>query len=172
MVWDDSDQEPSHTWQKGAQQCPTSSEAFANDPLKLMTADGSTNGQKSDSDAASWLPQSNVFRCKCVTLQAAVKAKYSMTQAEHVVITPVLSSCPDQPVPADIGERQRRSPPRKHRPSKAPRNRRRSRLRDSRHGPFRASRSSSTRTAPTPRPTVRHRSVLATSGGIPGSTQR
>ncbi|UNK47816.1 HNH endonuclease family protein [Arthrobacter sulfonylureivorans] len=159
MVWDDSDQEQSHTWQKGAQQVSKNQrEAFANDPLKLMTADGSTNGQKSDSDAASWLPQSNVFRCKCVTLQAAVKAKYnfSMTQAEHVAITPVFSSCPDQPVPADSGGETAPVATKEARPSIASRNQRRSRLRDSRHGPFRARRSSSTRTAPTSRPTVRH----------------
>ncbi|NMR32332.1 GmrSD restriction endonuclease domain-containing protein [Crystallibacter degradans] len=94
-------------WQKGAQQLTASQrEAFANDPLNLMAADGPTNGAKSDSDAATWLPPNKGFRCEYVALQTAVKAKYDlwMTQAEHDAIKNILtSSCPDQPAPADNG---------------------------------------------------------------------
>ncbi|EMY34061.1 Excalibur domain-containing protein [Arthrobacter crystallopoietes BAB-32] len=94
-------------WQKGAQQLSREQrEAFANDPLNLMAADGPTNGAKGDSDAATWLPPNKGFRCEYVALQTAVKAKYGlwMTQAEHDAIRNILTnSCPDQPVPADQG---------------------------------------------------------------------
>ncbi|UNK46189.1 GmrSD restriction endonuclease domain-containing protein [Arthrobacter sulfonylureivorans] len=94
-------------WQKGAQQlAPNQREAFANDPLNLLAVDGPTNGAKSDSDAATWLPPNKSFRCEYVALQTAVKAKYGlwMTKAEREAIKNVLStSCPDQPVPAGGG---------------------------------------------------------------------
>ncbi|NKX55291.1 GmrSD restriction endonuclease domain-containing protein [Arthrobacter mobilis] len=93
-------------WQTGAQQlAPNQREAFANDPLNLLAVDGPTNGSKSDSDAATWLPPNRAFRCEYVALQTAVKAKYKlwMTSAEKAAIARVLSSCPDQPVPDDDG---------------------------------------------------------------------
>ena len=94
-------------WQKGAQQlAPNQREAFANDPLNLLAVDGPSNGAKSDSDAASWLPPNKAFRCEYVALQTAVKAKYGlwMTKAEREAIKNILStSCPNQPVPADGG---------------------------------------------------------------------
>ncbi|MGW6172314.1 GmrSD restriction endonuclease domain-containing protein [Arthrobacter sp. NPDC055138] len=94
-------------WQKGAQQlAPNQREAFANDPLNLLAVDGPTNGAKSDSDAATWLPPNKAFRCEYVALQTAVKAKYGlwMTKAERDAIMSILStSCPDQPVPAGGG---------------------------------------------------------------------
>jgi hypothetical protein len=97
----------SDAWQKGAQQlAPNQREAFANDPLNLLAVDGPTNGAKSDSDAATWLPPNKAFRCEYVALQTAVKAKYGlwMTKAERAAIKNVLStSCPKQPVPAGGG---------------------------------------------------------------------
>ncbi|MCG2624886.1 DUF1524 domain-containing protein [Arthrobacter sp. I2-34] len=93
-------------WQKGAQRlAPNQRQAFANDPLNLMAADGPANQAKSASDAASWLPPNKAFRCEYVALQTAVKAKYKlwMTQSEHDAIARVLASCPDQPVPDDDG---------------------------------------------------------------------
>ncbi|MGM0930642.1 MAG: GmrSD restriction endonuclease domain-containing protein [Actinomycetota bacterium] len=97
----------SDAWQKGAQQlAPNQREAFANDPLNLLAVDGPTNGSKSDSDAATWLPPNKAFRCEYVALQTAVKAKYQlwMTKAERQAIKNILStSCPDQPVPAGGG---------------------------------------------------------------------
>ena len=92
----------SDAWQKGAQQLSAEERRqLANDPLNLMAADGPANGSKSDSDAASWLPQNKSFRCAYVARQTAVKAGYSlwMTQAEHDAIAAVLASCPDEPVP-------------------------------------------------------------------------
>lgn len=90
-------------WQKGAQQLSASErEALANDPLELLAVDGTANQQKSDSDAASWLPPNKAFRCQYVARQIAVKAKYRMwvTQAEHDAMNGVLTGCPDQPLPA------------------------------------------------------------------------
>ncbi|MFD1211081.1 HNH endonuclease family protein [Arthrobacter sp. GCM10027362] len=66
----------SGAWEKGAQQLSTDQrEAFANDPLNLMAADGRTNGAKGDGDAATWLPPNKGLRCEYVALQTAVKAK-------------------------------------------------------------------------------------------------
>lgn len=97
----------SDAWQKGAQQLvPNQREAFANDPLNLLAVDGPTNASKGDSDAATWLPPNEAFRCEYVALQTAVKAKYElwMTQAEHDAIAAILTStCPEQPVPDDNG---------------------------------------------------------------------
>ncbi len=97
----------SDAWQKGAQQlAPNQREAFANDPLNLLAVDGPTNGSKSDSDAATWLPPNKGFRCEYVALQTAVKAKHGlwMTQAESDAMRNILtSSCPDQPVPTGGG---------------------------------------------------------------------
>lgn len=48
----------SDAWQKGAQQLDTATRVnFANDPRNLKAVDGPTNQQKSDGDAATWLPR-------------------------------------------------------------------------------------------------------------------
>ena len=92
----------SDAWQKGAAQWDASRRrAFANDPLNLLAVDGPTNSQKSDGDAATWLPPQRSYRCRFVARQVAVKAKWdlSVTRAEHDAITRVLSRCPEQRVP-------------------------------------------------------------------------
>ena len=78
--------------------------AFANDPLNLLPADAGTNRQKGDGDAATWLPPNESFRCSYVSRQVAVKSKYDLwlTAPEKAAIARVLSSCPDQPLPADV----------------------------------------------------------------------
>ncbi len=96
----------SDAWQKGAQQLSQESRVqLANDPYNLLAVDGTANKQKSDSDAASWLPSNKSFRCEYVARQIGVKAKYSLwvTQAEHDAMSDVLSSCPTQTVPAEDG---------------------------------------------------------------------
>ncbi len=96
----------SDAWQKGAQQLSQESRVqLANDPYNLLAVDGTANKQKSDSDAASWLPSNKSFRCEYVARQIGVKAKYSLwvTQSEHDAMANVLSSCPTQTVPADDG---------------------------------------------------------------------
>src|SRR5690606_28202461 len=91
----------SDAWQKGAQQLSADQRAtLANDPLNLLAVDGASNAQKSDGDAATWLPKNKSFRCEYVARQIAVKATYGLwvTQAEHDAIDRVLSACPDEPV--------------------------------------------------------------------------
>ena len=90
----------SDAWQKGAQQLdPAARERFANDPLNLLAVDGTANRQKSDGDAATWLPPRKGFRCDYVARQVSVKAAYGLwvTAAERDAIARVLATCPDQP---------------------------------------------------------------------------
>ena len=92
----------SNAWQTGAQQLDSATrEALANDPLELLAVEGAANQQKSDADAATWLPSNKPFRCQYVARQVAVKKKYNLwvTQAEKDAILRVLSSCPGQKLP-------------------------------------------------------------------------
>ncbi|NLE82429.1 MAG: DUF1524 domain-containing protein [Rhodococcus sp.] len=92
----------SDAWQKGAQQLDTRTrENFANDPRNLRAVDGPANQQKSDSDAASWLPPNKSYRCEYVAAQVDVKAAYNLwvTPAEHDAIERVLTNCGDMPAP-------------------------------------------------------------------------
>ncbi len=86
----------SDAWQKGAQQLGEKArENFANDPLNLIAVNGPTNQQKSDGDAATWLPPVREYRCQYVSRQVDVKAKYGLwvTQAEKNAIARVLEDC-------------------------------------------------------------------------------
>jgi hypothetical protein len=90
-------------WQKGAQQLTAAErEQLANDPLELLAVDGPANQQKSDGDAATWLPPNKAFRCQYVSRQIAVKKKYRLwvTKAEKDAMSGVLSACPGQGLPA------------------------------------------------------------------------
>ncbi|HRO95331.1 HNH endonuclease family protein, partial [Citricoccus sp.] len=92
----------SDAWQKGARQLSADERIrFANDPVNLLAVDGPANAQKSDSDAASWLPPNRSFRCDYVARQIAVKAEYGLwvTSAEKDAMTRVLDGCPDQALP-------------------------------------------------------------------------
>lgn len=90
----------SDAWQKGAQQ-KTQEEryALATDPLNLLAVDASANQQKSDGDAATWLPPNKAFRCQYVARQVSVKSKYALwvTEAEHDTIAKILETCPGEP---------------------------------------------------------------------------
>lgn len=92
----------SDAWQKGAQQL-TQDERYtlATDPLNLLAVDASANQQKSDGDAATWLPKNKSFRCQYVARQVSVKFKYNLwvTQAEHDAIARVLETCPREVTP-------------------------------------------------------------------------
>ncbi|MFM6980094.1 MAG: HNH endonuclease family protein [Micrococcales bacterium] len=92
----------SDAWQKGAQKL-SSDQRFNiyHDPLNLLAVDGPTNGKKSDSDAASWLPPNKSYRCAYVARQIAVKYKYGLwvTSAEKSAMLRVLSACPNQKIP-------------------------------------------------------------------------
>jgi len=90
----------SNAWQTGAQQLTQDqSVALANDPLNLIAVDGPTNGQKSDGDAATWLPPVKSYRCAYVTAQIQVKAKYGLwvTQAEHDAMVRWIATCSGYP---------------------------------------------------------------------------
>lgn len=94
----------SDAWQKGAQGLSYDMRvALANDPLNLLAVDGRANQEKSDSDAASWLPPNKQFRCQYVARQIAVKARYSLwvTRSEYEVMTRILKSCPAQSLPGN-----------------------------------------------------------------------
>jgi len=93
----------SDAWQKGAQQLTHQQRIkLANDPLELLAVDGDSNLQKSDGDAATWLPPNKLFRCQYVARQIAVKQKYHLwvTNAEHAAMENILDKCPDQLLPS------------------------------------------------------------------------
>ncbi|MEO5994998.1 MAG: excalibur calcium-binding domain-containing protein, partial [Arthrobacter sp.] len=67
--------------------------------------DGTINQQKSDGDAATWLPPNKAFRCDYVARQISVKSGYGLwvTQAEHDAMARILGGCPDTTIPAGTG---------------------------------------------------------------------
>lgn len=90
----------SDAWQKGAQYKDYETRnKIATDPLNLLAVDGPANNQKSDADAATWLPANKKFRCQYVARQVSVKYKYGLwvTQAEKTAISKVLENCPNEP---------------------------------------------------------------------------
>lgn len=92
----------SNAWQTGANQFTNDKRLkFANDPLELLAVDGKANMDKSDGDAATWLPPNKAFRCQYVTRQIAVKQKYGLwiTRLEHDAIVFILNKCPNQKLP-------------------------------------------------------------------------
>ena len=89
----------SDAWQKGAQyKSKETRYSIATDPLNLVAADASANMQKSDGDAATWLPKNKSFRCQYVARQISVKYKYELwvSNAEKDAMKNVLSKCPEE----------------------------------------------------------------------------
>lgn len=83
-----------NAWQMGADQWDDQKRVeFANDPLNLRVTIASLNQQKSDSNAASWLPPYKPGRCQFVATQVAVKAKWNLfvTESEKEVFISILS---------------------------------------------------------------------------------
>jgi hypothetical protein len=92
----------SDAWQTGAQLISAEQRlAFANDPLNLLAVEGKANQQKSDGNAASWLPPNKAFRCQYVARQVAVKSAYHLwvIPAEFDAMRSVRVSCPNQKLP-------------------------------------------------------------------------
>ena len=90
----------SDAWQKGAQYKDKETRyQIATDPLNLLAVDGPANEQKSDGDAATWLPKNKRFRCQYVARQVSVKYKYQLwvTEAEKEAIARILEKCPHEP---------------------------------------------------------------------------
>lgn len=91
-----------NAWVTGAFQWSAGKrEAIANDPLNLLAVQASANRQKSDGDAATWLPSNKAFRCDYVARQIAVKAKYDLwvTKPEKQAMRRVLNTCPGEKLP-------------------------------------------------------------------------
>lgn len=92
----------SNAWQTGAFKLSADQRtALANDSLNLFAVKGSLNLQKSDGDAATWLPPMKSFRCAYVAQQIAVKSKYSLwvVPPEKAAMVAILAKCPGQKVP-------------------------------------------------------------------------
>lgn len=93
----------SNAWQTGAGLLtPQRREELANDPLELLAVDGKANQNKSDGDAATWLPPNKAFRCQYTARQIAVKAKYDLwvTPPERDAMVRILTTCPGQALPS------------------------------------------------------------------------
>lgn len=94
----------SDAWQKGAHtMTPEKRLEFANNPLNLLAVDGPTNMEKSDSDAAEWLPPEKNYHCRYIARQIAIKLKYTLwvTRAEQDAMERVLHTCPSQVLPIE-----------------------------------------------------------------------
>jgi len=92
----------SNAWQTGAFKLTLDERThLANDPLNLLAVKGVLNSQKSDGDAATWLPPLKSYRCSFVARQVAVKSRYKLwfTAAEKATIVSILSKCPNQLLP-------------------------------------------------------------------------
>ena len=92
----------SNAWQTGAFKLTVLQRtALANDPMNLFAVKGRLNLQKSDGDAATWLPPLKSFRCAYIAQQIAVKAKYSLwvTSPEKEAMLRILATCPKQLLP-------------------------------------------------------------------------
>jgi hypothetical protein len=69
----------SYSWQMGAARWDKAKrQQIANDPLNLIPVDGPTNGSKSDSGPASWLPPNKQIRCSYAVRFAQVSLKYEL----------------------------------------------------------------------------------------------
>ena len=84
----------SNAWQMGADLWTAEMRTeFANDPLNLIVTVASLNRQKSDSNAASWLPPYKPGRCDFIARQVAVKTKWQLfvTSSEKSAMLGILS---------------------------------------------------------------------------------
>ena len=70
--------------------------------VALSNAWQPANQQTGDGDTATWLPSNKPFRCQYIARQIAVKRKYALwvTEPEKAAMARVLSSCPEQIMPA------------------------------------------------------------------------
>jgi hypothetical protein len=92
----------SNAWQTGAFMLSFATRILmANDPLELLAVKGALNSQKSDGDAATWLPPLKSYRCAFIARQVAVKAKYGLwiTKPEKEAFTRILAGCPKEVIP-------------------------------------------------------------------------
>jgi hypothetical protein len=86
----------SNAWQTGAQGISAGARVrLANDPRNLLAVYGPENEQKSDGDAATWLPPLRSEWCTYGLTQVQVKAAYSLwvTPAEADALRRLLATC-------------------------------------------------------------------------------
>ena len=89
----------SNAWKTGAASLSLAQRTqLANDPTNLLAVDKRLNRQKSDKDAASWLPPLEEAWCDYAARQVTVKQRYNLwvTQAEHDALETILATCPRQ----------------------------------------------------------------------------
>lgn len=85
-----------NSWQTGAKYWTDDKrQRFANDRRNLLAVRGDLNLQKSDGDAATWLPPKKSFRCTYVSMQILTKQRYGLwiTAPEKQAMDRILSSC-------------------------------------------------------------------------------
>jgi hypothetical protein len=90
-------------WAKGAQKWSTTKRVrLASDPLNLLAVAATSSTAKDGQDAAAWLPPSQIYRCRYVARQVAVKREYSLavSPAERTVIATTLMGCTERKLPA------------------------------------------------------------------------
>lgn len=101
-------------WESGLDKADTKTvDQYYNDPYVLLAVDGPSNGTKSDSDAAEWLPSTGKkgqpgnkdYDCWYVARQIGIKQKYDLTvdDTEQQVMAKTLASCPTMTVPTAGG---------------------------------------------------------------------
>lgn len=96
----------SNAWQTGAQAWPSTKRVqFANDPLNLNASKGSLNGQKSDADAATWLPPNKAYRACYAAQMVSVRTKYGLwtTPADKATLVRLLTPHPTMKLPTGQG---------------------------------------------------------------------
>lgn len=85
-----------NAWQTGAAYWPDDKrERFANDRRNLLAVRGDLNLQKSDGDAATWLPPRKSFRCSYVAIQILSKQRHGLwlTAPEKSAMQRILQKC-------------------------------------------------------------------------------
>ena len=83
-------------WRTGAKRWTADERLFyANDGLVLLAVDGPTNQDKSDGDAADWLPTNTAYDCKYAAKQIAIKTNYELwvTQSVRSAMADVRGGC-------------------------------------------------------------------------------
>ncbi|ORA98181.1 hypothetical protein BST33_16960 [Mycolicibacter minnesotensis] len=93
-------------WQKGAQVWDDLTRRnFANDPINLQTTTAAANQQKGSSDAATWLPANDAYRCTYATRIVEVKARYRLwvTEDEREALEGILRQCGKPIAPSSVG---------------------------------------------------------------------
>lgn len=86
----------SWAWQHGAAAWTADQRMrFANDPLNLLAVDGATNGAKSDSGPAQWLPPDASYRCAYAERFTAVLVTYALgiDEPDRAALTDVAAHC-------------------------------------------------------------------------------